>query len=444
MLNEETKKVTKLQLTITLIIILLISITGTTYAYFTISGTNNTITGNMATVNLTLDISRIFPIENSDNTGVIVPQLSTSGSATSPLASALKNACIDANKNIVCQVYKINIQNVGGTATQVVNGNIYFYSDSSLTRDASIEIPNLKWKLITSANQTTPGNSVLGTNTDNVADANGNNAIVSNLEMPTSSSHDYYIIVWLNETEDLQALDAGKTFYAKVEFDASNGSGVTGVFGNTKTAIDDTKYTVTFDPNGGTVSTTSKQVTIGQKYGALPTPTREGYTFKGWNGKNKFDSSKLLKASGWTEENGIYSGDVRLLYEKYAPTAGGEYLYTDFKDNTVYFLSFYTKNATTSGGIKFNFSYVNEGVAANNSSVTSNATDFKRYTLKSKNNQTVKGLYLSYNSRQTIWLKDIQLEEGTTATEWEPYYITGNTKVTQAKNHTLTAIWEEN
>lgn len=43
-----------------------------------------------------------------------------------------------------------------------------------------------------------------------------------------------------------------------------------------------TYYTVNFDPNGGTVSTTSKDVTVGNIYGALPTPTRTGYTFSGW------------------------------------------------------------------------------------------------------------------------------------------------------------------
>ena len=45
------------------------------------------------------------------------------------------------------------------------------------------------------------------------------------------------------------------------------------------------KYKVIFDPNGGYIDISSKYV--GAKYGDLPTPTKEGYTFKGWNGKNK-------------------------------------------------------------------------------------------------------------------------------------------------------------
>ncbi|WP_455765666.1 InlB B-repeat-containing protein [Gemmiger formicilis] len=41
-------------------------------------------------------------------------------------------------------------------------------------------------------------------------------------------------------------------------------------------------YLVTFDPNGGRVSPTSTAVTIGKKYGPLPTPNRTGYSFAGW------------------------------------------------------------------------------------------------------------------------------------------------------------------
>ena len=40
--------------------------------------------------------------------------------------------------------------------------------------------------------------------------------------------------------------------------------------------------TVSFNPNGGSVSTTSKTVRYNSTYGTLPTPTREGYTFDGW------------------------------------------------------------------------------------------------------------------------------------------------------------------
>ena len=41
-------------------------------------------------------------------------------------------------------------------------------------------------------------------------------------------------------------------------------------------------YTVFLDPNGGSVSSTSITVKNGAKYGSIPTPTRNGFTFNGW------------------------------------------------------------------------------------------------------------------------------------------------------------------
>ncbi|MDE6034813.1 MAG: InlB B-repeat-containing protein [Ruminococcus sp.] len=41
-------------------------------------------------------------------------------------------------------------------------------------------------------------------------------------------------------------------------------------------------YTVTFNANGGNVSTASKTVTYDQNYNDLPTPTKTGYNFNGW------------------------------------------------------------------------------------------------------------------------------------------------------------------
>lgn len=49
-----------------------------------------------------------------------------------------------------------------------------------------------------------------------------------------------------------------------------------------KWASSGTKVTVTFDPNGGSVSPKSMSVTVGYAYGTLPTPSRFGYDFLGW------------------------------------------------------------------------------------------------------------------------------------------------------------------
>ena len=43
-------------------------------------------------------------------------------------------------------------------------------------------------------------------------------------------------------------------------------------------------YTLTFNANGGSVSTSTKAITYGTTYTDLPTPTRTGFRFKGWYG----------------------------------------------------------------------------------------------------------------------------------------------------------------
>ena len=44
------------------------------------------------------------------------------------------------------------------------------------------------------------------------------------------------------------------------------------------------KYTLTFDPNGGTLDSASMTRTVaeGEKVGDLPTAARDGYAFGGW------------------------------------------------------------------------------------------------------------------------------------------------------------------
>lgn len=77
-------------------------------------------------------------------------------------------------------------------------------------------------------------------------------------------------------------------------------------------------YAVTFNPNGGSVSQSSKSVTSGQKYGTLPTPSRNGYTFDGWftsaNGGTQITAATTVNLTGnqtlfahWSEDKQTYT-----------------------------------------------------------------------------------------------------------------------------------------
>ncbi len=78
------------------------------------------------------------------------------------------------------------------------------------------------------------------------------------------------------------------TFYSSAEY--------------TFTTLGSSNVTVYFDANGGSVSPSSKSVTVGAKYGSLPTPTRKGYSFSGWyttaSGGEEVTESTICKADG--------------------------------------------------------------------------------------------------------------------------------------------------
>ena len=61
-------------------------------------------------------------------------------------------------------------------------------------------------------------------------------------------------------------------------------------------------YLVTFDSNGGTVSTSSQTLKYGSTYGTLPTPIKEGYTFTGWslNATRITETTNVATASNHT------------------------------------------------------------------------------------------------------------------------------------------------
>ncbi len=56
-------------------------------------------------------------------------------------------------------------------------------------------------------------------------------------------------------------------------------------------------YTVSFDPQSGTVTPLTVAVAYNSTYGALPTPTRTGYTFNGWFTGTNGSGTKILSTS---------------------------------------------------------------------------------------------------------------------------------------------------
>lgn len=105
--------------------------------------------------------------------------------------------------------------------------------------------------------------------------------------------------------------------------------------------IDASTYTITFDANGGTV-TPSKMITQNDgTLSSLPTPTRNGYTFKGW----------YTSANGGVKvnENEVYSKDTTLYakWEKKSSTGSSRGSSGSKSSSTVYDITVPTTNGGT-------------------------------------------------------------------------------------------------
>ena len=206
-------------------------------------------------------------------------------------------------------------------------------------------------------------------------------------------------------------------------------------------------YTVTFDYNGATGGNTvaSKQVTLGQTYGELPTPTKTGYTFMGWHGKNILNVEEWLNSFNQGSNCSVTKTNNSLSLtatgdDCYSASWGYDTAYRIYvKPSTNYTLSWKSNNTSVSGNVLVfknnianaeNISYINQYYRSYLSFSTGSDTEY--ITIR---------FGVSY-SGDSVTYSDIQLEEGSSATAYEPYIITSNTEVIQNDDHTLKAIWE--
>lgn len=198
-----------------LIIFMFFSVTGGTYAYlFSTGSVSSIITGDMAKVDLELDVTRVLPVDETVNS-ILLFQFDE-------LASNLNKGCIDQDGNYsLCQLYEINLKNnVGGVNTKV-KGSLSFDNAS---------MPNLSWVLLgnTYSSSTTYTSDMMG-DSFNTASSTYTNFVDSYL-LYSGNDVTFYILVWVNEIDRIQ-YDNG-SYTGVVRFEDSNGKGVTAEFGN--------------------------------------------------------------------------------------------------------------------------------------------------------------------------------------------------------------------
>ena len=137
-------------------------------------------------------------------------------------------------------------------------------------------------------------------------------------------------------------------------------------------------------------------------------------------GKNLFDIKKRLSGTV------LDSGDLQLGGVK-------EFYRGVFKENTQYTISAYVKNTNTSGSVRFAVQYTDG--AYDNYIMVNNTTEyaFRKYT--SVAGKTIEYIGTYFGSSGTLLVKncELQIEEGTTATAYEPY-VSGGSLTVQTPN----------
>ena len=241
--------------------------------------------------------------------------------------------------------------------------------------------------------------------------------------------------VFTENTETFSLYEATKlnfTFLGWFDNEALSGTPVTQITKGTKSNVvlwakwSSAQITVTFNPNGGGVSPLTKVVKKDGTYGELPTPTKAGYTFNGWVGKNLFDKTATaykkgpyLRGSGEEVSYGAYS-----IYQIQVP-AGATLTITNSGKSLTPGYAFYTALGTYITGADY------EQKAVIITTVPANATYIR----------------VSVNFGEE-YRKDIdyfQVEIGSTQTAYENYkIITPSTNITSTQSHALCAIWTEN
>ena len=258
------------------------------------------------------------------------------------------------------------------------------------------------------------------------------------------------------------------------------------------------QYTVTFNPNGGTVSPTTKTVTYDSTYGTLPTPTRTGYTFAGWwtatsNGTQITSSTKVAITAAQT----LYAHWTANTYTVTFNPNGGNFLSRSsltmsassgnwnysanmvsgkISQNTTYTLKFGTATCTAGGATQFSVLIYDFTASAARvqttvsfgSNVTATLTTNGNLIEANDNRMIIyagvagatAGVAASYQNMTLSVSKSVTYDStygslpalGRTGYTFAGWWtaasggtqITSSTKVTTASNHTLYAHWTIN
>lgn len=194
-----------------------------------------------------------------------------------------------------------------------------------------------------------------------------------------------------------------------------------------------------------------KWVEFDSSYGTLPTPTREGYTFKGWLG-----ASIVPDLSTWTLENGATydatTGIVNFPNENssmYSPLIAVNGITSLYVKTLV---SSSSADAQCHLGVNYYETATGSAYSSNGSArEITNANEWRYIThMFSKNQQILSGtcnyirltIQRSSYATQNYSVRNVQISS--TSYDFANTYVTSSTLMATAANHALVADWTEN
>ena len=252
------------------IVILIIAIAGSAYAYYSaIAVDKTTVSGTVAGgANLDLKVEKVttgatgslVPMDNDVTTlnKAILGEGNTSGSFDNT------KACIDKNGYTACQIYKITISNNSKVSIKL-NGGVSLSGDNT---------PNIECAVMDNTNS-------LSSNTT----CKSNKSLANKYSLGANTTHDYYIIVYIKNINGVQT-DTGN-FIGTVTFTSSDGAEV-------KARFEDDPALDTLTNLGLSVDTSH---------------TPDFTTVSGNSGIKKNDSGETLATGLGDGTNGIYKAE---------------------------------------------------------------------------------------------------------------------------------------
>lgn len=186
-------------------IMIVITVLGTTFAYFAVvvNGTGDNITGDTFNFGASLSMNTVYQATN------LVP---LNNSLVGTAISKVNNKCIDKNSHDVCSLYQITLSNTGDSI--ILHPYITTTSTTYTTTNLKAQLYNNSYISVSDVM------TVSNTNNGKVYFTSSGNDLSVNL---SSSNIIYYLVVWISDTSSPQPADQSKTFSGTITFEAING-----------------------------------------------------------------------------------------------------------------------------------------------------------------------------------------------------------------------------